>query len=77
MFAAIPHPTLKTRSVATAFSAKNEVHTNIAWLSPVERTVRVREVPSSNLGAPTWRKPPNLGGFFISYHIQRLKSPMV
>ncbi len=24
-----------------------------AWLSPVERTVRVREVPSSNLGAPT------------------------
>jgi hypothetical protein len=24
-----------------------------AWLRPVERTVRVREVPSSNLGAPT------------------------
>ena len=34
-----------------------------AWLSPVERTVRVREVPSSNLGAPTMRQtPPNLGG---------------
>jgi hypothetical protein len=29
-----------------------------AWLSPVERTVRVREVPSSNLGAPTEAKPP-------------------
>ena len=23
------------------------------WLRPVERTVRVREVPSSNLGTPT------------------------
>ena len=29
-----------------------------AWLSPVERTVRVREVPSSNLGAPTVLLPP-------------------
>lgn len=29
-----------------------------AWLSPVERTVRVREVPSSNLGAPTKSGPP-------------------
>ena len=36
-----------------------------AWLSPVERTVRVREVPSSNLGAPTGRLPPSIedGGF--------------
>ena len=26
------------------------------WLRPVERTVRVREVPSSNLGTPTDRQ---------------------
>lgn len=34
-----------------------------AWLRPVERTVRVREVPSSNLGAPTSNhSPPIMGG---------------
>ena len=34
-----------------------------AWLRPVERTVRVREVPSSNLGAPTSNhSPPIIGG---------------
>ncbi len=31
-----------------------------AWLRPVERTVRVREVPSSNLGAPTVNLPARL-----------------
>ena len=38
-----------------------------AWLSPVERTVRVREVPSSNLGAPTiFEPPPDTGGGSLS-----------
>lgn len=38
-----------------------------AWLSPVERTVRVREVPSSNLGTPTARikSPHRLSGDFL------------
>jgi hypothetical protein len=35
-----------------------------AWLSPVECTVRVREVESSNLSTPTERRLPIEGVFF-------------
>ena len=35
------------------------------WLSPVERTVRVREVPSSNLGTPTCKETPNPRESFV------------
>ena len=35
------------------------------WLRPVERTVRVREVPSSNLGTPTDKKTSKLRESFF------------
>ncbi len=36
------------------------------WLRPVERTVRVREVPSSNLGTPTdLRRLPTRGSLLF------------
>ncbi len=44
----------KANRTVIMFSAFQSVRYSFgAWLSPVERTVRVREVPSSNLGAPT------------------------
>ena len=48
-----------------------------AWLSPVERTVRVREVPSSNLGAPTVQLPPSIadGGFVFGAPALRAAAP--
>ena len=37
-------------------AARGNIHLLGAWLSPVERCVRVAEVPGSNPGAPITRK---------------------
>lgn len=43
------------------------------WLRPVERTVRVREVPSSNLGTPTNERRLPAGGSLLFFRLYRFQ----